>query len=87
MKMKTIKQEDGLILLKEYDRIMNCLPSYKEMIFTIFMIVLYYSGYCRWLFWIFIGLMIAEFFISLDEISTSKIIKKEIKRRLKNGNR
>ena len=80
--MKRLIQEDDLTLLKiiEY----NNIPSYKEIIFFVFMIVLYNSGYARWLFWTLIGIFV---FLSINYLVEARndktmraIVRKELER-------
>ena len=81
--MKTLKQEDDLVLVGEWQG--NLIPTYREMLFFIFMIVLYNSGYARGVFWSIItvvGILSIQYIIRSYRHQTKfKLIEDELKRR------
>jgi len=82
MKYKKLSQEDDLTLWDKYYRFSSFL-SYREMAFFIFMAVLYYSGYARWLFWFLLIIVIIGLIrFCFDGLPLySYILKEELKRR------
>jgi len=82
MKYKKLSEEDDLTLFREYECLQGFI-SYKSMIFYIFLLVLYYSGYARWFFWTLLILYLLCFIAYLFDGVPSylNILKKELKRR------
>ena len=80
---KGISEESDLVLFNEYGKQHTLCPSYRELVFIAFMIVLYYSNYVRWVFWTLAVLfVIGSIFYIFDSIHPySRILKKELKRR------
>jgi len=83
--MKKLSQEDDLTLLNQLSKSSVGIPSYMEILFFSFMIILYYSGYARWFFWVLIiGMIIAgiDYMVSYSHHKTKEmIIKDELRRR------
>ena len=82
MKYKKLSQEDDITLFREYENFGSC-PSIREICFFIFMIVLYYSGYVRWLFWVLLIIFLINLLrFCLDGLPLySLLLRKELKRR------
>ena len=82
-KIIKLEQESDLTIWKEYNRFNTVIASWQELLFYTFMIVLYYSGYARWFFWVFLSMwIIITIAFMTDKIpSYSSIIRKELKRR------
>ncbi|MHA1225321.1 MAG: hypothetical protein ACTSPV_01095 [Candidatus Hodarchaeales archaeon] len=83
MKRKSLKQEDDLIIWREYEKVGDVSVNFNEIIFWTFMIVLYYSGYARWFFWFILIFYIFYILIRIFDglPSYERVLKKELKRR------
>ena len=81
--MKTIRDEDDLTLLREIDY--NIVPSHRELLTLTFLIVLYYSGYGRMVFWIvcfsIIFISTIYFLESIHHKTKHSIVREELTRR------
>ena len=82
-KRKSIKQEDDLTILREYAKLSTHI-TIPEIIFLVFMIVLYYSNLARILFWLLVGLTTLTSVWSLffdGVVGYSTVLNNELKKR------
>ncbi len=82
-KYKKLSEEDDITIWEKYNRSISSVPGYREMTFFVFMIVLYYSQYARWLFWaLLILFIIGALLYIVDEVKTYQmVLKKELIKR------
>ncbi len=79
--MKKLKDEDDLTLINLIQSY-SIMPIPREILFFIFMIILYYSGYARWLFWVIIAMFIfMSFSYMRDKNRKDAIIERELEKR------
>jgi len=80
MKTKKINEESDLTLLTEYNKYTGIKFSIGSTLWMTFMLVLFYTGYARWLFWVLISLVSIVILIdSFDKVLPVKaVIRKEL---------